>query len=192
MAPCEDGTQRSRPHTARSLRVGRASGSRQASQFDLWYLTIAGVPAPRRKPAPGCVIHKTRPTGPDAGQHGRLSGEILQPKGLSQGEQWRRRPNTSVRVLLFLRPLMEGPIHDRAKARDFAVGPQAVNRPASTTAAVCSRAANCQGIWGSAPNPRQALKCTIRQAREVDRAGAFRYNDREGTFDKTYILGGEP
>ena len=92
----------------RRLGVGRASGSRQASLFYLWYLTIAGVPAPRRKPAPGCVIHKTRPTGPDAGQHGRLPGEILQPKGLSQGEQWRRRPNTSVRVLLFLRPLMEG------------------------------------------------------------------------------------
>ena len=101
-------------YTFRRLGVGRASGSRQASSFYLWYLTIAGVPAPRRKPAPGCVIHKTRPTGPDAGQHGRLPGEILQPKGLSQGEQWRRRPNTSVRALLFLQSLMEGPTHDGA------------------------------------------------------------------------------
>ena len=93
------------PHTVRRLRVGRTSESRQASRFDLWYLTIAGVPAPRRKPAPGCVIHKTRPTGPDAGQHGGLPGGNLQPKGLSQGEQWRRRPNTSVRASLFLPPV---------------------------------------------------------------------------------------
>ena len=44
---------------------------------------------------------------------------------------------------------------------------------------------------GFARTSRQALKCTIRQAQEVDRANSFQYNGQEGTFDKTHILGGE-
>jgi hypothetical protein len=177
------GTRRSQPHTVRRLRVGRASGSRQAPRTCLWYLTIAGIPAPRRKPAPGCVIHKTKPKGPDAGQHGKLPGEILQPKWLSQGEQWRRRPNTSVRA--FSCPTLGRESHKRWSRssrpyrelpRDFGLGQKQsaiLERPTSGGAAVSGiancravsgRARNCQAMLGKAQHCRQALKCRIWQA----------------------------
>ena len=183
---------RSQPYTFRRLRVGRTSGSRQASPPYLWYLTIAGVPAPRRKPAPGCVIHKTRPTGPDTGQHGGLPGGNLQPKGLSQGEQWRRRPNTSVRASLCLQSLMEGSVNYRAANCQGILGKPGrwddddgnfglrPIQPSTETQRLWSRSfrqgRKLHAIRSKAANCRQALKCTIQQAQEVDRAGAFHYN----------------